>query len=270
MRSAHLLDRPSADATGTHELLVLWQHPESREIIPIGRFAHDSGLYRFAYTRAAALVPDFRPLPGLEDLHGRYVSPKLPPVFGQRVMETDRPDYAEYASSIGLDPDNASPWEQIVLSGGERAGDTLQFMQLPTVAGGRARARFFANGIRHITERARSVRGQLIHVTVEDHERALQSLSVGDMIRIEAEDDNPIDHDACLVTTDGTPVGWVPRALSTSIRRLLSAGALAATVARIGPPSTPSHLRLVLALDVAAPPDFSFDADGVWEPIDPQ
>ena len=52
MRSTSMLDRPSsAEASQARDLLVLGT-PESREIIPIGRFGRDDGRYTFVYTRA--------------------------------------------------------------------------------------------------------------------------------------------------------------------------------------------------------------------------
>ncbi len=198
MRSATTLDPRASDVERpeVRDLLVLWQHPETRGIIPIGRFAHAGDGYSFAYTRAAATVGDFRPLPGLEDLHRRHVSDRLPPVFGQRVMEPDRPDYVEYLHTLGHVPSQATPWEQIVHSGGARAGDTLQFMPVPRV-------------------------------------------------------------------TDG-------RAFSASIRELMAFEPAILTVVRLGEPDTPPHLRLVLDLDMAAPPGFQFDRDGLWEPLPAQ
>lgn len=119
MRSSTVLDRsvPAADPPVARELLVLWQHPETREIVPIGRFSHDGETYCFVYTRAAATVPNFRPLPGLDDLRRRYVTRRFPAVFRQRIMDPERPDYPEYLNSLGLDPSHATPWEQIVHSG---------------------------------------------------------------------------------------------------------------------------------------------------------
>ena len=268
MRSTSVLDRSSsAEAPPARDLLVLWQHPTTREIVPIGRFMRDGDVYTFIYTRAVADIADFRPLPGLDDLNRRYESTRFPAVFDQRVMETDRPDFAEYMASIGLDPADATPWEQIVESGGSRAGDTLQFMQVPTASGGRARARFFANGVRHVAAQKRSVGGRMVQVTGDEQETALRALSVGDAVWLEAEDGNPADVCAVLVTTDGVPVGWVPRALSASVRRLLESGPVSATVGRIGAPGTPPHLRLVLDLDVPAPANFQFDTHRLWEPL---
>jgi hypothetical protein len=271
MQSGTVLDRHqlALNRAGVRDLLVLWQHPHTRELIPIGRFGHHGHTYSFAYTRAAADIPDFRPLPGLPDLHHRYESAHIPAVFGQRVMDRDRPDFDGYARALGLDPTHATPWEQIVESGGRRAGDTLQFMPVPVLVNGRALARFLVNGVRHIPEEPHTLVGRTVHVAVEQQEEAIQSLARGSTVLIEPEDDNPQDPDACLVTVHGVPVGWVPRALSASVREL-AARPLEASVHRVAEPGTPPHVRLVLDVDVAASPGFDFDRARRWEPLPAQ
>lgn len=271
MRSTVLDPHQSAHpGVGVRDLLVLWQHPDTRELIPIGRFGYHANTYSFAYTRAAAGIPEFRPLPGLPDLQRRFDSDQIPAVFGQRVMGRDRPDFDGYVRALGLDPTNATPWEQIVESGGRRAGDTLQFMPLPCLVEGRALARFLVNGVRHIPEEPHTLVGnRTIHVSVDQQESALQSLTRGSTVLIEPEDGNPEDPAACLVTVDRVPVGWVPRALSASVRDL-AGRSLEAQVHRVGEPGTPPHVRLVLDLDVPAPPGFDFDRDRRWEPLTAQ
>src|SRR5690625_3132710 len=189
MRSDTVLDRQSSTSgdDAVRDLLVLCQHPDKHEIIPIGRFGHYGAMYTFAYTRAAATIADFRPLPGLSDLHGRYESDVIPAVFGQRVMDRHRPDFDAYVGGLGLDPANVTPWEQIVESGGRRAGDTLQFMPVPSVSGGRAHARFLVNGIRHISNEPRTVAGHVWHVTSDQQEAALRSLTDGATVAIQSE-----------------------------------------------------------------------------------
>ena len=269
MRSGTLLDAP-AGATGAsagHDLLVLWQHPETREIIPIGRLSHEADRYSFVYTRAAASIQDFRPLPALESLRRRYVNDRLPAVFGQRVMEPDRPDYDEYMHSLGLEPARATPWEQIVYSGGDRAGDTLQFMQVPTVTDGRVRARFLASGVRYIPGPRRVLDGRNVQVSDQAHEAALQTLAPGMTVAAVPEESNPRDSHAVVITHGEVPLGYVPRSLSQSVRELLDGGPVEPVVVRVGEPRTPPHIRLVLDLDVEAPPSFAFDRDGLWEPL---
>ena len=268
MSSTTVLERhPSADNSPTgRDLLVLWQHPTTREIVPIGRLAHHEGRFLFQYTVAAASVAGFRPLPGLGDLHRSYQSDRLPAVFEQRVMEPTRPDYADYLRLLDLDPAHATPWEQILHSGGERAGDTLQFMQVPVVVDHRARARFLVSGVRHVPGTERVIAGRPVSVTDAQHDHALRSLRPGQRVLVEAEQGNQTDVCACVATTEGVPLGWVPRALSTSVRELLDSGPVEAKVVRVGDRSTPSHLRLVLDLDTPAPAGFEFDREGRWEP----
>lgn len=269
MRSATVLDRAAPTSTNPHvrDLLVLWQHPETRQIIPIGRFVHDGATYAFSYTRAAGTVEGLRPLPGLPEMHGRYESTTIPLVFGQRVMESDRPDYSKYLRTLGLDATQATPWEQIVHSGGKRAGDTLQFMQVPTVVEGRVRTRFLASGVRRIPGTDRAPSGRLVSVTSEQHEEALQGLEPGSTVLVEPEVNNEKDPCAALITTQGVPLGYIPRSLSASFRELMASGPVTPRVVRVGEPGTAPHLRLVLDLDMPAPEGFVFDRDGRWEPL---
>ena len=270
MRSAAVLDRVEAAASGqdTDDLLVLWQRPSTREIVPIGRFSRTANGYSFVYTRAAAEKRDFRPLLGLPDLHQRYDSQQIPAVFSQRVMSPSRSDYGKYLAMLGLsEQEQVTPWEQIVHSGGRRVGDTLQFMRVPVVRDGRAIACFLANGVRHIPEDVLRLPGRKVRVTREQQEAALEKLRVGDLVLLEPEQGNPEDDHAILVTSGGVPLGWVPRVLSSSLRALVEGGTCHATVHRIGRSDTPYHLRLVLDLDVQVSDDFAFDPEGCWVPL---
>ena len=260
---------PAADRHVT-DLLVLWQHPNSREIIPIGRFTWDGGVYEFRYTRAALDISDFRPLPGLNVLTNRYRSNVLPAVFAQRVMRSDRPDYGGYMASLGLDPSLATPWEQIVESGGRREGDTLQFMETPCVREANAHARFFVNGVRHITNgQSCCVAGRTLSVTPDQHLHRFEQLRPGSLVRAEPEENNPEDPQAMVVMSADVPLGWVPRALAPSLQELYSiAGHLPLTVIRVGDPSGPPHLRIVVEMSATVEPGFRFDRAGRWDPIE--
>src|SRR5699024_7521250 len=132
---------------------------------------------------------------------------------------------------------------------------------------GRAHARFLVNGIRHISNEPRTVAGHVWHVTSDQQEAALRSLTDGATVAIQSEDDNPRDSAAALVTVEGFPVGWVPRVLSIGVRQLLAAGPLHATVHRIAKPGTTPHVRLVLDVDAPTPSGFAFDPRRQWEPL---
>jgi|GEM_PF-233511 len=269
MRSNNLLDRPSEAPAppAVRDLLVLWQQPETREFIPIGRFNYDGRTFSFAYTRDTAEIDGFRPLPGLPDLRSQYAQDVMPAVFDQRVMPPTRPDYPSYMSSLGLDAEHATPWEQIVESGGTRNGDTLQSMQVPTVTSGRAEARFLVNGLRWVLARPLIIADPTVQISPSQHEGVLRALNPGDEVTIVAERDNTIDEHASIVSSGGVLLGWVSRPLSARFRGLLVDGPAIATVARVAPPGTPPHLRLILDVNVPAPAGFSFDPTGQWEPL---
>lgn len=271
MQSAILLERrtPLASDSEVSDLLVLWQHPRTRAIVPIGRFSRTGDSFVFAYTRAAGAVAGFRPLLGLGDLHGTYRGTKIPAVFNQRVMSPDRPDYEDYIAALGLTAERATPWEQIVESGGRRAGDTLQFMPVPLVNSGWLHTRFLANGVSHISEGSRQLSDRVVSVAKKEQERALSSLMADDAVLLEPEFANAKDPNAIVLTSEGVPLGWVPYALSASLRPLAERGDCWARVHRINGPRTPDHLRLVLNLDIPVPDDFVLDPEGNWEPIGP-
>ncbi|MDO5286939.1 MAG: hypothetical protein Q4G45_09005 [Actinomycetia bacterium] len=249
---------------GHTDLLVVWQHPATKRFVVIGRLARDGEGFTFAYTRAAAQVERLRPLPGLP-FGQRYHGATMPPVFLQRVMSSAKPDFVRYVSGLGLSPTDVTPWEQIVHSGGQRNGDTLQFIPLPYVEQGRAKARFLVNGIQHVPGAHRLCDGREIVITPERHSDVLDQLRAGDRLRIEAELNEQDDH-ACLLTKDEEPVGWVPRILSRGMRELSRESSTYASVVRAGGADVPPHLRVVVEVNTTAPPGFRFDPEGEWLP----
>lgn len=258
-----VLERASAGtATRVVDLLVLWQRPDNRQIVPIGRFGFNGVEYTFSYTRTATELSSFRPLPGLGGLFDRYRSTTMPAVFSQRVMSDQRPDYGRYLRSLGLE--RATPWEQIVCSGGLRAGDTLQFMQMPVVSEGTATAQFLVNGISHIPDGPLRLDDRTVQVTRPQLDGALAGLQKFQSVCLAREVDNPEDPHAVLVMDGTVPLGWVPRVLSQGVRQLMDAGLAEAVVENLGSVGASDHERLTLTIRTAAPEGFSFDPDGRW------
>lgn len=106
------------------ELRVLWEHPETHEVIEIGTLGYDGTNYSFEYTREAEQMQRL-PLMGLP-VGRAYRRPELPAVFAQRVMRSRRRGYTAYMWSLGLDPETATSWDQLCASGGKRVGDKLR------------------------------------------------------------------------------------------------------------------------------------------------
>lgn len=100
MRPSTVLDRSvlAADPPVARELLVFWQHSETHEMVPAGRFSHDGETYCFACGGHDTELPT---LPGLDDLRRRFVTHRLPAVFRQRIMDSDRPDYGTTSARSG-------------------------------------------------------------------------------------------------------------------------------------------------------------------------
>ena len=258
---------PSEGRPVVDDLLVLWQLPETREITPIGRLRNLGDHFQFAYAVGASRVEGFRPLPGLRAFDRVYRSRELPQVFGQRTLMPSRPDFESYVARLGLEPELASPWEQIVRSGGHRQGDTLQVMPMPVVRDRRVRSTFLGNGVRWISKNRLCLEGVDTQVSEEDQETALLGLHVGDVVTIARDVGNTFDEHACLILAGSTPVARVPRVLTRSFRELLQVGQPQVLVAALGDPAGSPHLRITLTLDTPAPQGFAFDRDGLWEPI---
>lgn len=246
-------------------VLVMWQHPETRAIRVIGRLTFDGTQYQFAYTQGALSVADFRPLPGLRKLRQRYSSATLFPFFAQRVMSAKRPDFPTYLSQLELQAEDATPWEQLIRSGGWREGDTLQFMEMPSVRNGRVETTFLTNGIRHVPMSPMTVSGRPVVVSAEAHAKALARLRNDDPLVLLPENHNPKSRFAMLVAdVNHNPLGYVPDVLARGMRQLAASGTLSATVAHINNADTPAHLRLVVCVEAQAPSTFTFDADKQW------
>lgn len=249
--------RSSATECAQRNLLVLWQNPVERAYLVVGRLGYDGSEYTFGYTESsvAAFQQGFRGLPGLRDPALRYVSDALFPVFAQRTLDPTRPDYAGYLDSLGLD-EQATPFEQIVHSGGHRAADTLQLIEQPRLEANRLAATFLLNGVRHVPRRPLIFHEGSVEVTGAEHERALASLSPGCGLAYRHESGNEKNPEAIALTSlHGVPLGYVPNVFAGGIHDLIRRGSpIKFSVRAANGPDAPSHLRVVVDFE-AGPVD---------------
>lgn len=244
MSSTSLVDRSRGAPTTTRRLLVSWQDPETRSIIPVGVLTQGtpdgSDDYEFTYLRRAQEQPDFRPFVGFPDLTTVYRSSRLFPFFENRVMSSSRPDFAAFLESIGLN-DGATPFEILAHSEGRRVTDTVEIFPEPVIGpDGALVCRFHVRGVRHLPG---------AHDVID-------TLRVGQRLVVEAEPDNPTDPDAVLVLDDGRRIGWVPAFLTSLVhvpRQLVDDGAVEVVVERIGDRAGPVHQRLLCRLTARWP-----------------
>lgn len=110
---------------------------------PIGRLSFVNGHYEFEYVEGARSA---HPLVSFPDLDVKYVSPVLFPVFANRVMSPNRPDFADYLTWLGLDASNAHPMMLLARSGGRRITDSLRVIPFPEGRPGEVYETYFFAG----------------------------------------------------------------------------------------------------------------------------
>lgn len=269
MTSTATVDRrATTSAVGeARRLVVTWEHPWTRVISPVGFLTFDGATYAFVYLQQVLGTDDFRPLLGFPDLHRRYESDQLFPLFAQRVMDPHRADYARYVDRLGLDPRELNPWEQLARSEGSRHGDTIQLLPSPwRDVEGLWRCRTLVHGLRWILMRETTVDGVARQVTGVELEAVLASLRPGDGLELVLEPSNVYNPRAVIVTDRSrTPLGYLPDLLTEGFGRLTKTAPVTARVVRVNGPDAPAHLRLVVELTAPANDEFEFFSGRGWQ-----
>jgi hypothetical protein len=191
-------------------LFVAWQDEKSRQWAPVGRLTHEEdGLYQFAYTRGAK-DPRFVPFGAMRELKSIYKSETLFPIFSNRVLAKNRPEYSEYLRWLNLTEDKYDVLEELARTGGLRATDSLELFPCPEPTKEKNyEVYFFCRGFRHLHE--------------ENQKRACQ-LKSGERLYLMRDLQNPSDPKAWLMRTDDpiTLVGYVPRYYSSEFTALIN------------------------------------------------
>lgn len=241
-------------------LFVSWRDPEAGSIHPIGqlirRVRADGEQYSFAYLKLAERLVGFRALPGLPDLHRRYDSDQLFPVFANRVMPRTRPDYDLLAAHVDLRAD-ADPFEVLARTGGRRATDRIEVFAGPgRTAEGESRVLFLARGIRHVPGAG----------------DAVACSRAGDPLTLVDDPQNAHNPRALLLrVSDGRRVGWVPDYLVDHVHELRELNEIepSVVVEHVNDSTVPAPMRLLCRLSAPWPdhyvpfsgPDFQTLAD---------
>jgi len=241
-------------------LFLAWQDKRlTREWFPIGRLDVQTGrpTHRFRYTRGAVRACEstgFETLLDFPSMDRAYESPDLFPLFRNRVMWPQRPDFTEYLRMLDL-PETAEPVEILSVSGGYRMTDTFEvFPRIVRAPDGSFSCRFFLHGWRHVNSAS---------------QRRLEDLQPGEKLYLTIELMNPTARLAVQIQTeDYHMIGWAPRYLAEDLVRAIavSSGGYGATVVRINPAPAPSGQRLLVEF-VGRWPDYEPMSDGDYEPL---
>ncbi len=224
----------------TKSLFLAWQDKgHSRQWFPVGLLDTEQSLYRFRYTKGAERAKKEAGFPLLLDfphLEKNYQSQELFPLFQNRVMRPERPDFAEYMDTLALTK-QADPMEILSVDGGHRVTDAFEvFPKIEKNADGSFRCRFLLHGWRHVNQPALDRIGKLekdeqLYVTLE-----LTNPATGAAVQIQTEDYHMI--------------GWAPRYLVEDLMATMAEGSerYDARVVQINPLSAPSKQRLLIEL----------------------
>lgn len=228
-------------------LFVAWQDTKSRRWAPVGRLTHEDGIYRFVYTRGAEVIPDFRPFGVMQDLHTAYKSEELFPIFANRILAKNRPEYSDYLKWLGLNEVRYDELEELARTGGLRATDSLELFPCPEPTEGKNyEVYFFCRGLRHLH--------------AENQERA-QQLKSGERLYLMQDLQNPHDSMALLMRTVEpiTLVGYAPRYYSAEFTQLIkstSPDQVKVTVEQVNV-DAPIQYRVLCKLSSHWPANFS-------------
>lgn len=222
-------------------LFLAWQDSRSRQWFPVGRLDADlqRSAFRFRYTGGAERARQevgFRLAPDFPQLKEDYRSAALFPLFRNRIMASERPDFPDYLESLDL-PARADPIEILAVDGGHHVTDAFEvFPKLAKGADGGFRCRFFLHGWRYVNLNAQA---------------RLERVAPDDRLHVTLELSNPVARVAVqLQTLDYHVIGWAPRYLVKDLMMAMaeSPGTCVAYVVRVNPLPAPSQQRLLIEL----------------------
>lgn len=223
-----------------------WQDPKDRRWYPGGRLSFDGSAYQFVYTKGAKKSPHFMPFGQMLDLHRRYQSPELFPLFANRLLTKTRPEYPEFLQWLNLQPHEAEPLVVLARTEGKRATDALGVFPCPEKEpDGTYRVHFFSHGVRYLPE----------PVIL-----SIDCLCPDTPLLLMPDPQNPHDAHAVALRTSAPAmlVGYCPRYLSGDFLHLLQTHpALVNIVVERVNPDSPLQLRLLCSLTAPWPEDFS-------------
>lgn len=188
---------------------LAWQDPETRDWHVVGLLTELSGEYVFEYTKGAQASNNFIPFSGMGDLSNKYISTELFPLFYNRLLSPNRPEYPNFIKWLGL-PTDASAVEVLGRSGGLRGTDNLEmFSRIEVEEDDSFEHIFFAHGLGYLTPSA----GERVN-----------SLQPGDELLLCLDCQNVYDEHAVIIraTKPAEIIGYVPRYLAQSISMFLA------------------------------------------------
>ncbi|MBT4838666.1 MAG: hypothetical protein HON94_15125, partial [Methylococcales bacterium] len=130
-----------------NELILAWNNKVEQQWLPVGRLKKEGDTYLFQYTNGISdsfKNGTFSPFVQLDDIHQIYYAKELFPLFQNRLLQKSRPEHDDFLNWINLDKNNYSDFDELALTGGIRATDSLQLFPIPEKKGDLYKVMFFS------------------------------------------------------------------------------------------------------------------------------
>ncbi len=239
-----------------NELILSWKNSTTHMWVPVGRLKFQNNHYFFQYTKGAQTSKEFQPFEKMDNLNKIYESEELFPLFKNRLLQKSRPEYSEYLDWLDVSKTEMHPMEELALTGGVRATDSLQLFPMPIENNGYYEVKFFSHGIRYLAS--------------SYIERA-NKLENGDKLYIMKDIQNPHDGYALTLRTEDPPelVGYCPKNYVKDFNSLIEEnGAENIEVSVVkNNKMAPSQLKLLCKFKVKWYEGFTPFSDDDFQPI---
>ena len=238
-------------------VFVAWQSPKDRRWFPVGRLTFDGSSYRFVYTKGTRKASEFIPFSRMQDLECVYESTELFPVFANRLLGKDRPEYRDFLQWLAVPESEGDPLALLERTGGPRETDSLTIFPRPErTALGTYESKFFVQGIRYLPSHAIDV---------------VNKLSPGMRLYLMPDPQNRYDHLAIGLRTEDpkTLVGYCPRYFAEDFLALLEHNGAADVLVSVHQVNraAPIQLRLLCQIVAPWPENFQPCAGELYEPL---
>jgi len=238
------------------KLFIAWQNSDTREWRPVGRLTLHGKRYRFVYTKGAKKATGFVPFGRMHDLNTIYESAELFPLFANRVLPKNRPEYDQYLEWLNIPRGKDEPLALLSRTGGMRGTDSLMVFACPEPLDGKYLVHFFCHGISHLPQESL---------------RTIEELKIGTRLYLMLDIQNDFDPMAVALRTEQPTVivGYVPRYFTMDFRKLVTGATqdtVDVSVEGINR-EAPVQLRLLCKISADWPKQFRACSGTDFEPI---
>jgi len=237
-------------------LFVAWQDPFDRNWQPVARLTFEDNRFQFVYTKGAETAKNFVPFGRMTDLYSVYESKELFPLFTNRLLSKNRPEYKEFLEWLNIPKGKDDPLVILARSGGKRGTDSLRIFPCPKpTLDGKYLLQFFSQGLRYLGK------GDV---------EVIANLNSGAQLFLMLDVQNPQDSLAIALRTENPPVfvGYVPRYFVADFQFLLNTkkDSVKVVVERVNQ-DAPIQLRLLCKITAEWPEKFQSCSGELYQPL---